>query len=1024
MATISAPNLVLLRTNINRVTPYLSVLRPSILLSAQVDGLHARGARTIAYDSGSSSSFSTIEAGQTVWFYTSDGIVRSRIKSITGVASSGSFEIDENGIGPLADNTVLEIYHNYEIVPIPPVIRSQIFYKFFDLVFVDQTIEPPPVAIIGSHLAGFLSAGSIVFQLNSSSSYAIADGASISSRVWSCVHMGGGTTGITFTPNTTTANPTLTLTIAGQYWLKCVVTDSNGNSQSTYRAIFVYDSSNLPYKDFSIQSLTGDWASGGWRATIVPFGDVTLDEFPDRTLCLLWYVSYFNASSTFVDLWDINADNVILGGYIRQDNDTDQFTDGTGSVSFDVTTPESVIDNISELGSVSLNAVSNPDVWWEYADWMTTGRAIHHLIKYHSYGILQVWDVLGLDEDTRGVLNTDFTEGSLLQQINGLAFNRGIYAKMACDRFGRLHLVKDSNILNDAGRAALDTVMTIAEADVSGVVTLVRDPEEQIAFGELNGFSFNGSVSTPFISILPGYRESSVSYIMPNLRGSGTLSVGNQILSSQTDSNERIGRVLAQTNNNPRELRFTTPYNGLGAFDIVNSIGWYVWGMADDDLKRNTELNGRQLLCRSITHTFNHPAGTVQTELAFEPEAFGPDGIQGNYPTSYPVTTPPEPDWTPPDIEYGDLVVIWNDDGSPGASVGRVLVVQFTPGLTPGSSQDITGSNVVTRPAVTSLGLTSCVFVWQSNAGTGTALVATKSGTALTPGTANTFGPAGTLTLPAICTLSPTQILVAYADSGVGKAIILDIDVGGLTFTEGTPATFDASTVTGIAVTRLSSTKAIVSYIDTGNADKITTCVLDVSGSTITPASPQALTDTGFTAASPTTGIAALDSTNAIITYKVVTTGLLKAVALTGITTSGTEGTPITVDPTDAAFDNFAGYPIITLIDTNKVSVAYQAGPIAGDYVIKAAIITNSSGTLTAGTPQALSAATFGYDEYPGIARVSASQAMVIYGNTGEQIVSSFGISGTNVSDNNDDETIDAFSCRWGGVTQFRTWTD
>ena len=826
MATISAPDLVLLRTAINKVTPYFSVLQPTTLLTALVNNASAtRGMRTIAYDGGTGSGFSTIEAGQTLEVDTADGTFRTRVKSITGNQTSGSIVVDENPLVWL-DNQVIRVIHSYDIQPIPPVIRSQIFYKFYDLVFSDQTVEPPPVAIIGSHLAGFLSAGSIVFQLNSSSSYAIADGASISSRVWSCVHMGGGTTGITIS-NTTTANPTLTLTIAGQYWLKCIVTDSNSKTQTTYRAIFIYDANNLPYKDFAVQSLSGDWSTGGWRATIVPFGDVTLDDFPDRQLCLLWYVGKFNSTEDYVNLWAINADNIILGGYIRQDNDTDQFSDGTGSVSFEVTTPDGVIDNISELGSISLNAVANPAFWYEYETWMTAGRAIHHLIKYHSYGILQCWDVLGLNEDTRGVLQAEFTEGALLQQINGLTFDRGIYAKMACDFFGRFHLVRDSNTLNDAGRAALDTVITILEADISGVVTLVRAPEESVSFAELNGFSFNGSVSTPFISILPGYRESSVSYIMPNLRGSGTMSIGNQILSSQTDSNERIGRVLAQQNNNPRELRFSTPYSGLGVFDIINSIGWYEWGIGDNDLKRDTELFQRLLICRSITHTFDHVAGTVQTELAFEPEAFGPDGIQGNYPTSYPTVIPPEPDWTPP-VVGGDLfAVTWvdfNDSDHGKIRIGTLGSVSY------GSTYAFETTGAVERIGLCSLNSTQILVAYEEGNEV-FAKILTVSGNSITGEGTRVLLHSPLQVTSVVCDrLDDTHAIVIYAGGSVCYATALS--VSGTTITLGTEEEVTATEGHYASVVALTSSKAFIAFGGDGVTGK--GVVADISGVTIT----------------------------------------------------------------------------------------------------------------------------------------------------------------------------------------------
>jgi len=132
LSVISAPDLALLRTSIGKVTPYLSVLQPVKLLSGLVNGSFARGARSIDYDTGSGTGFATIEAGQTFEIITSDGPQRSRVKSISGSQSSGTIELDENGI-VWENNAQIFIYHNYEIIPIPPVIRSQVFYKFFDL---------------------------------------------------------------------------------------------------------------------------------------------------------------------------------------------------------------------------------------------------------------------------------------------------------------------------------------------------------------------------------------------------------------------------------------------------------------------------------------------------------------------------------------------------------------------------------------------------------------------------------------------------------------------------------------------------------------------------------------------------------------------------------------------------------------------------------------------------------------------------------------------------------------------------
>lgn len=645
MATLSAPQLVNLRTTAHRSSFYLSVFQPATLLAAQVNnGSIARGARSIAYDSGSGSGFATIEGYQLLEVDTATGTEYVRVKSITGNQTSGTITVDENAIN-WGDNNPIRIKHFYPMVAVPPSIRSGIFYKFYDTVYSTQNSTPNPVTIIGSHLVGVLTAGSVAFSLNSSSSYAIAQGATISSRVWSCVHNGGGTTGISFS-STTAANPTLTITAAGQYWLKCVVTDSNSKTQATYRAVFVYANLNDAYIDFTVQSLSGDWSLGGWQASVEVTGNVALSDFPDGALAVIHYKNYFDATEGYVDLWGTAGQNIVLSGYIRRDQDNDNFDEGTGKVNFDITTPDGVMDNMSELGSISLNAISSPSKWYQYASWLTVGRGVHHLLKWHS-SVLETCDVLGLTDNTLGVKNTDFTEPSVLQMINGLGFQRGHFAKMASSRLGRLYFVTDSQMLNTAARAALDTVFTLATSDISGVVDVVRQPEAVAGVADLDGFSFDGATSTPFISIMPGYRESLISYGLPGFRGTSPISTKSQVLNNQTDSNEKVGRVFAQANNNPLEMRFSTPANYLGAFDIVPSIGWYNWGIADADLKRNTELNGRLLLCRNTTHQIDVQNGTVQTSVVFEPEAHGPDGIQGNYPVGYPAPSLRPPSWTP-----------------------------------------------------------------------------------------------------------------------------------------------------------------------------------------------------------------------------------------------------------------------------------------------------------------------------------------------------------------------------------------
>jgi hypothetical protein len=619
------------------------------LLTALVNDAGAtRGMRSIPYDTGSGSGFATIATGQTLEVDTANGTKKTLVKSITGSQSTGTIQLYENSI-VWGNNQTIRIKHFYEPHPIPPAIRSGVFYKFFDTVHSTQNLTPNPIAIAGPNRAGFVP---FSFTILKTDSYAISSGATISSIAVSA----SPAAGITITP----AGPhfSVDVTTAGQYWLKVTATDSNGKTQETYRCIFGHDrtGANAPYNDFTVQSFSGDWQSGGWKVSLQATGDVELSDFPDGTLCVLWYENFLNDTEQYISLWGTNAaPNVLCSGYLRQDNSQDNFAAGTGTATFEISTIDDLLNNVAELGSVSLNATASPTKWYEYASWMTAGRSIHHLLLWHAWGIFQCVDVLGLTSNTLGVKTTDYSESSILQQVNGLAHDRGIFAKLMCDRLGRMHLVADSQMLSDADRAALDTVFTITEADVSGVVDIARAPEGHTTFTQLDGFAFNGTTSTPFISIIPGYRENSISYIMPEERGGSTAAVSNQVLADQTDSNMKVGRFHALQNNNPRELRLSNNYNGLGAFDIIPGIGWYEWGIADVDLKRNTELFGRMMVCRNINARFNHQAGTIFTDVVLEPEAIGPPGIQGNYPTGYPTPASgagvPTPGWTVPGSE-------------------------------------------------------------------------------------------------------------------------------------------------------------------------------------------------------------------------------------------------------------------------------------------------------------------------------------------------------------------------------------
>lgn len=982
MTVLSAGDLVNLRSTTHRSTPYLSIFTPQTLLTALVnDASPTRGMRTIAFDTGTGTGFSTIENGQVLEVDTPDGLEWVRIKSISGSQVSGSILCDENAIN-WQNNLVIRIKHWYPLVAVPPTIRSGVFMKFYDGSYAGQNLTPPPVPVTQGHLIGTLTAGTIAFSLTASASYAIASGATISSYLWSCVHNGGGTSGISFS-STTSATPTLTITEAGQYWLKLIITDSNGRTQSTWRAIFVYDASTLPYKDFTVQSLSGDWLQGGWRCNIQATGNVTAADFPDGSLCVLWYENKFDDTPGYVNIWGTVGQNIIMAGYLRNDSDQDNFDKGTGVVSFEVTTPEAVIDSITLLGTVSLNYHAAPTTWYQLAN-MTVGRAVHHLIKWHSW-VFETCDVIGLTDNTLKVKNIDLSEDSLLRMVNGLAYGRGIFAKLVSSRLGRLHFVVDSQMLNTAGRAALDTTFTLTAADISGVVDVMRQAEETLGTAELDGFSFDGTTGTPFISICPGYRESSISYGFPKFRGTGTDKRSGQVLIDQTDSNEKVGRVLAAANNDPREFRFNCRGNYLGAFDIVPSTGWYSWGVASADLKRQLAYNGKKLVCRNISHTFNHQAGTIGTSVVLEPEALGPDGIQGNYPVGYPVPPLRVPAWDTEQAgiaEATEAIVVYYSQTDTAAYTRLVTLnpLALSSEVDMGMGADFADSGVIAC-----LSATKAIVIWTA-ASVFHAKVLTVSGGTVVVGADQTLfdDVSGSTTSYAVVGVSSSTALLVFDDQRTTQdcsAVVLTIS--GDTVTIGTIAVVEAGHEPyHVTVSRIDATRYIAAWSNVNSGNRGWANIMTLSGTTVTPGTSAQFVAGAVGVRAP--GIDAISSTEAVVFYG-RSTGSYNPSAKPLYAISGSSfsvGSENVLDATHTLFDpTVTSRRKNTKISSTKSVIGYKETSQDEQYIV-AVRYGDTVGGLAAGTVLKIDdngGIGYSYEDYPSVSSVSGTKVVVAY---------------------------------------------
>ena len=257
--------------------------------------------------------------------------------------------------------------------------------------------------------------------------------------------------------------------------------------------------------------------------------------------------------------------------------------------------------------------------------------------------------------------------------------------------------------------------------------------------------------------------------------------------------------------------------------------------------------------------------------------------------------------------------------------------------------------------------------------GTGTqdvwSYVLTASGTTLTAGTGLQLD-SSTLTETDVCVLSSTQALIVWDKSNQGKCAVLNIN--GTTITSGTAVVYETGGGSGIVndtncIDMLSSTKAIVYYGDGGNSGYPTACVLDVSGSTVTPGSPQVINSAEQDAGNQMQ-IAKITSTKAICSYTHGSGGRPYMRILT------ISGTTITVGAA-VEFYTLAGsvtYMHFAVISESQAFLSYRSIVPSGEYQL----IDIGSTTPVVGTRNLFSEESM-YD----------SSISTLYGSTTDAIV-------------------------------------
>ena len=691
MSSVSAPDLVRLRSTINAFLPRLVVYAPPAILTGRVSATWSQGAQSIAVPG--ATVLRTPGTDYQVLIGTAAGArdlgvarYRSYSGGVLGLAPNNAFCDDQAYV------TILE-----EIKPTEKSITindSDVVFEDGDLAYSNQqNVNYSPLARCGTHAVLYRDpdTGLATGKFFDQGSEAFATGATIASCVWS---WRGGTvvTGSTTTPGSAGSPNVVTWDTAGDYYCSYSVLDSNGVSHTRYFVVFGRDrlSGMLPYTKLAITDLSFDSGGGSgtsgqsgvglWKATINVMTSAGAAAFPDHALCVVFAEDWYGSEQVSIGP-ELYRENVVMVGYIRTGT-TKQSWDKS-SVEFELESVSGVMTNLADLAGGLVSTAGTPGGWHDLQN-MTYNRAALHVLTRHSTiaAIADAW----LNLPDYSISYVDLQDTVLSDQLNKNCCTP-VRSRLGCSPAGALYLEVNPQLIPKADRSS-DYVISTTNADLRDELDLGTEQEQQTSQVDFSGDDANAD---PVFSLAPA---------VPWPEGQPQSLVGIRV-ADQAESNEFAGLFEGYANN----VFADVVLNWRGNYRIFRGFPAEPIAVNIDPTKNARAIEWIQQRCwiKGVVYDCSKP-GILLVQTTVEKDSYGSPGITGDYPTTPPTTTivtptplPPEPPTptppppTPPEVPgKGNLLYLpthqglakcvgaWGTNGSDGSPVWTNLSAGWT----------------------------------------------------------------------------------------------------------------------------------------------------------------------------------------------------------------------------------------------------------------------------------------------------------------------------------------------------------
>lgn len=596
----TSDELTKLRTSGQRSRLYLAIHKPATVYTARVNqASFVDPVGQIAYDMGSGT-LADVLPGMTMYVGSTAGAYDIGMVRIRKTPTASAFYIGLTSEIAWADNLYLTVVDEFGLWPRIPVDIGSDLLMDADTAYSDQHTNFEPVPVLGPLAAAlWLTGATVYFSPDASGSW--APGSTISAYLWSAP-------GASATLNMTTATPTITYNAAGTYRVSCQVTAANGKTATGYRYVFVFDAAHMPATQFDLERCGGDWQSGGWSFEVKMSGEADLTAVRERALVVLLAEDWYGSSQA--SLGPISGyENVIAAGWIA--GETIEWDPQAGAVQFRVDGPAAWLEKVAGT-PISLNWRASGSATWSECDGLTIDRALYHALRWRSTATVCM--DARLPGSTKLITNVDTGGAGLYAQLEDLA--RWLLARPLCDRYGRLIIETDTQMLETAARSGIPTVMEITTGDWEGELEIERNPVRGVAAVELAAYYFNGSSEGSLYSRAPGLASGRFGTIESRERA---------LVNDQDECNALSGLALAEENN-------PLPYVGIDLAQNNRMIDiaprqYVTLSASAADTRRGITLSAQKLIPRRIEISYQAKTGALRTRVECEAETSGPPGV-------------------------------------------------------------------------------------------------------------------------------------------------------------------------------------------------------------------------------------------------------------------------------------------------------------------------------------------------------------------------------------------------------------